>query len=123
MSDIDLDAVRKAILGSTEAESAVAVVLRDIARQAVMELSFVLGVNGVDPAALPGEYLLQAVLCEAQRVFKAISREGWIGIFDAYTDVKAVIDGNPGLREEAVAHFSRDKDGPSPLEKLMSGEF
>jgi hypothetical protein len=124
MGDINVDTVRETLNDVNPAMEAVALYLKGLSRSIVGELAASLIMVDVQPAEVPAEFLVQAVLVEADRVFKGISRENWIKIYDSYTGVKAVIDAHPELKAEAKARFSGNNTSPaSAFEKLLSGEF
>lgn len=141
MGEINVAQVRDAIQNADPVLEALSVILREITGGAVDALAEVLMVLGHDPSIMPGEYLVQAMLVESEKVFGSISRENWIKMFDSYTEVKAIIDANPQLKDEAMAHRGTETErlaaatrshisgehhvtgGSLDIDKLMNGEF
>lgn len=122
--NITADTVRNAIQDQNPVLEALSYILKEVSHDTVFSLAAVLAQLGVDPSTMPGEYLIQAVLVEADRVFKPISREDWIKVYDAYTQIKSVIDANPELRNEIKqkheAAVAAQAQGEDPL---MKGDF
>lgn len=98
--EINVASVREAILNANPVLEALSIVLKEVTSDTVDVLADVLLTLGHDPQQMPGEFLLQSMLVESEKVFGHIDRENWIKIYDAYTQVKAIIDGNPELQEE-----------------------
>lgn len=117
MENINAETVRAAVNESNPVLEALSILLGEVSRDAVSSLAGVLGMVGVPAETLPGEYLLQSILVEAEKVFKHITRERWIDIYDSYQQVKAVIDANPDLKDEVAKKHDADR------EKLLDGNF
>lgn len=120
MEEITVDTVREAVTASDPMMEAVAILMREIARDAVGNLAGILSMTGADPTLLPGEYLLQAVLVESDKVFKPISRERWIEVYDVYHTVQGIIDANPDIKE---AYQQEHQVQGSPVDALLDGLF
>lgn len=127
MTDITPETVHAAITSADPVLEALSILLKEIAVEAVGSLSAVIRLTGNDPALMPGEYLLQAVLVEADKVFQPVSRETWLQIYDAYHAVKAIIDANPELAESMRQHkesaISELRTTESAVDALLDGQF
>lgn len=103
MEEINADMVRRAINEPDPVLEALSLLLKSVAADAVEILSSTLTMIGHDPTQLPAEFFVQAIMIESEKVFKNISREKWIDIYDSYQQVKGLVDGDPALRAEIQA--------------------
>lgn len=103
MKEIDANMVRQAINEPDPILEALSLLLKSVAADAVEILSATLSMMGHDPSQLPAEFFLQAVMIESEKVFKDITREKWIDIYDSYQQVKALVDADPQLKAEIQA--------------------
>jgi hypothetical protein len=140
MSEINAETVRSAINNADPVLEALSVVLKEVTAGAAEALVEVLGMLGHDAHQMPGEFLMQSMLVESEKTFQPISRENWIKIYDSYTEIKAIIDGNPDLQGEIVKHKESQTErltsaaastepvhhvvgGELKIDKLLNGDF
>jgi len=102
---------------------ALSILLKEVSVDAVRNVAAVLATLGVDPTTLPGEYLMQSMLVEADRLFVAITRENWIRIYDAYQQVKAIVDSNPDLKKQFGREEATTPEAPPEQGGLLDGDF
>ena len=109
MEEINYETVRSGMTDTNPAMEALSAVLRGVGHTAVHEVAAFLAAAGVDPGTMPGEYFIQAMLTEADKVFSPVDPANWGRIHEAYTQVNAVLAANPELRQvraEALAKAS-----------------
>jgi hypothetical protein len=132
MQEINAEVIREVIANPDPMLEALSLMLKQIATETVHAVAGMLSMMGASPEMLPGEYLLQAVLVEADKVFHPIDRDNWIKIYDGYHKVKAVIEADPALKADldraftaAVAHVEDTiVDVPAPaVNSLLDGDF
>jgi hypothetical protein len=127
MSEISAEQIREVISNPDPVLEALSLMLRELAGETVDALATVLSMLGTNPTQLPGEYLLQAVLVEADKVFAPVSRENWIKIYDSYKEVQRVIEANPELKSELNKSFGKAAETSAakedPFEALLDGKF
>jgi hypothetical protein len=140
MSEINAETVRSAIKNADPVLEALSVVLKEVTAGAAEALVEVLEMLGHDAHLMPGEFLMQSMLVESEKTFQPISREDWIKIYDSYTEIKAIIDGNPDLQGEIVKHWETQEErltsaaaksepvhhvagGELKIDKLLNGDF
>lgn len=109
MGEVTADVVRQAMENADPVLVALSILLREVSTDAVMTLAGMLAMTGHDPSKLPGEFLVQSVLVESEKIFKHIDRESWIQIYDSYHEVKAVVDANPDLRDNIEDYAKKTK--------------
>lgn len=100
MQEISADTIREVLSNPDPMLEALSLMLKEVAMETVFTVAGMLSVFGASPDMLPAEYLIQAVLVEADKVFHPVSRDNWIKIYDGYHQVKAVIDADPSLKAE-----------------------
>lgn len=103
-SDITADTVREVLASPDPMLEALSVVLREISHDAVGAVAGMLTMMGVDPGTFPGEYLLQSLLVESEKVFKGITRDNWIKVYDSYVHIKGILEANPELKAQVEAY-------------------
>lgn len=140
MSEINAETVKSAIRNADPVLEALSVVLKEVSAGAIEALSEVLAYLGHDAHLMPGEFMMQAMLVESEKSFQHISRENWIKIYDAYTEIKAIIDSNPDIQSEVVKHRETQAErltsaaakaepvhhvvgGELKIDKLLNGDF
>lgn len=109
--------IRSVMNESDPVLAALSVVLKELASETVATLAGILSFTGATPGQLPGEFLLQAVLVESDKVFKPISRDTWVSLYDTYHAVQDVLDANPDLKAEITGKHNRS------IDKLLEGNF
>lgn len=107
MGEINADTVRQAMADADPVLVALSILLREVSAEAVVHLAGTLAMTGHDPSKMPGEFLLQSMLVESEKVFKHIDRDSWIAIYDSYQEVKAVVDANPDLRNDVEDYANK----------------
>jgi hypothetical protein len=123
--DITADTIKAAIDSPNPMMEALSNLLKTVAHAAVENLSDVLRMLGVDPVTMPGAFFAQALLVEADKAFVPISREEWINVYDSYQQIKAILAGNPDLRE-ALYNMHDDTAqaaAETPHDALLDGKF
>lgn len=127
MTEINTDSVRAAINEPDPVLESLGLLLKEVSADMVRTLASVLAMTGHNPTGMPAEFLLQAVLVEAEKVFNPISRENWIKIYDSYQAVKAVIEANPDIQaalaaRRAALHGQAEAPAQTP-DSLLDGQF
>lgn len=117
MSDISRESVEDAIDNVDPVLEALTMMLKELAAETVAALEAIVTLVGSDPSELPGEFLLQAVLIESDKVFQPIDRDEWIRIWDSYHEVAAIIEANPDLKAKIQGNTS------NAMDKLLDGNF
>lgn len=134
MQEINADMVRAAMADADPMLEALSILLKSIAQESVAALAGTLSMIGQNPREMPGEFFVQAMLVEGEKVFKSITRERWIAIYDSYTRIKSLVDGDPELKAELVAHKAGTEDrleralsekpkATASVESLLDGQF
>lgn len=122
MTEITADTIREVLATPDPMLEALSLMLKELAADLVKDLGTVLSILGADVADLPGEYLVQAVLVESDKVLRPVTRENWIKIFDGYEQVKAVLDANPDIRDEVAARWTGETEA-AKSDSLLDGNF
>lgn len=124
MEEITRDTVERAITAPDAMLDALSQVLKSVATEAAGGLAAVLGMLGVDPTTMPGQYFAQAMLVAADQVFQPVTRDEWIEAYDAYHQVKTVLEQNPDLREALVEKKAAlQSESAGAPDALLDGEF
>lgn len=132
MTEINRDSVNAAITEPDPTLEALGLLLKEVSADMVRTLASVLAMTGHNPTGMPAEFLLQAVLVEAEKVFNPISRDNWIKIYDSYHAVKAVIEANPDIQAALAARRELLRSGaqvptgvpvPEVVDSLLDGQF
>ena len=100
MDDINYNEVRAGIEQNTPEAEALGSMVRGVLREAVAVIANGLHNAGVDPRTMPSDYLVQAALVEAEKVFRPFSgQEAWNEVYTTYLRVNLVMREHPELQQ------------------------
>jgi hypothetical protein len=123
MEEVSVESVRAAVQDVNPVQEAMAILMKNVAFEAVGSLAGVLSLLGQKPEDISGIFIVQATLVESERVFATISREDWIKVFDTYHAVKAIIDANSDIKESLDRHEAQVNEAFNDFEALLDGGF
>jgi hypothetical protein len=124
MEEITKATVEKAITEPEPMMDALSHLLKSVAMESTAGLASVLVMLGVDPATMPSQYFIQAMLVASDGVFQPVTREDFIACYDTYEQVRKVLEDNPDLHSALIAKKAGRQEGvAAAADALLDGEF